>query len=209
MVNKKISNKSWQTDISRLFIELLERNPDARLAILGVGNELAGDDAIGNMVARNLMSLIDHPGQSDRLVILDGGLAPESFIGKLEAFLPDIILILDAADLHAAPGFVKLMGMCQVPGSLPSTHSLSLNVLTHYLRYSVTCDIYFLGIQPDTLEFDTQLSPIARETVKEITQFLHRLIEKPGFYREDMISSMLQNNNQYVELERNRKWLKY
>ncbi|MBN2501835.1 MAG: hydrogenase 3 maturation endopeptidase HyCI [Anaerolineales bacterium] len=163
------SAQLWQSEVSRVLEALLTEQPAARVAIFGVGNELAGDDAAGGLVIRRLLQLTK---PSDCLMILDGGHAPESFIGKLEAFAPDLVLIVDATDLKAVPGTISLLDMSRVKGNLPSTHTLSLTVLTHYLQQAVACQVYLLGIQPRSVAFDTPLSPVVSEAVETVTHFL-------------------------------------
>ena len=63
-----------------------------RIVILGMGNELDGDDAAGIQVARRLQSsLADCP----HVLVIDGGNAPESYTGKIRQFGPDFVLLVD------------------------------------------------------------------------------------------------------------------
>ena len=172
-----ISEKSWQSEVRQIFKNLIANRSDARIAFLGVGNKLAGDDAVGSVIARNLLRMAR---PSPRLLILDGGPAPENFVGKLEAFAPDLVLIIDAADFDAVPGTVRLLDVSQISGAFPSTHATSIKVLSDYFRQSmVACAVYLLGIQPQTVVFDKALSPAAGETVQAVIQYLYYLIENP------------------------------
>ncbi len=174
---KMIFEKSWQSDVRQIFKELLTNQPDARIVILGIGDKPTGDDQVGGVIARNLLR---KSRPSRRLLILDGSLTSESFANKLEAFTPDLILILDAVDFDAVPGSVRLFDGNQISSTFPSTHKLSLNVLSDYLRRSLTtCAVYILGIQLQTLEFDKALSSANNETVQAVIQFLFYLIENP------------------------------
>ena len=190
MVKRMTSKKPWQREVSRVFAELFTIRPDARVAILGVGNELAGDDAAGSLVARNLLQALP---PSERLLVLDGGLAPESFVGKLEAQNSRCL-----GKLIEAPGAIQLLDVNRIPGTLPSTHTLSLNVLTHYLCQALTCAVYFLGIQPEALTFDTPLSPTAAEAVAAATRFLTQLVAEPRFDLGGLPAAMFQNNILYT-----------
>jgi hydrogenase 3 maturation protease len=191
MVLRMTSAKPWASEVSRVFAALFAERPAARVAIFGVGNELAGDDAAGSLVVRSLLQLTTPP---EDLLILNGGHAPESYIGKLEAFVPDLVLIVDATDLGAAPGTISFLDMSRVAGKLPSTHTLSLTVLTHYLQQAVACQVYLLGIQPQTVAFDAPLTPVAFEAVEKVTQFLHELVKVPKCQKADLASSVMQNH---------------
>ena len=55
MENPKISPYPWQNSLSKLLRNSLAgSNGSPRLAVVGIGNELNGDDAAGSLVARAL-----------------------------------------------------------------------------------------------------------------------------------------------------------
>ena len=57
----------------------------ARVAILGVGNEMKGDDGAGVRVVRELSQRMPAtPG----VLLVDAGQAPENFTGPLRRFRP-------------------------------------------------------------------------------------------------------------------------
>lgn len=114
-----------------------------RVAIVGVGNELHGDDAAGVAVARAL-----EPLSGERLLVLDAGPAPENVTGALRRFAPDFILLVDAADMGEEPGTVRWLEWESVANVGGSTHSLPLTVVVRYLIEELGCEIGLLGIQP-------------------------------------------------------------
>ena len=69
--------------------------------MVGVGHDLWGDDGVGPAVVHSLQESL--PGY-DQLLLVDAGPAPENFTGKLRGFNPDIILLVDAAELDMLPG---------------------------------------------------------------------------------------------------------
>jgi hypothetical protein len=77
------------------------------VAIVGIGNELNGDDGAGVWVLRNLKDVIGRVADSPVLII-DAGTAPENVTGALRKFAPELILLIDAAQLNEPPGTARL-----------------------------------------------------------------------------------------------------
>jgi len=139
-------------------------NGTLRLAIVGIGNELNGDDAAGSMVARTLR---EKKGAEDvdRLLVIDAGVAPENITGELRTFNPGLIVFVDAADMGEAPGTVRWIGMEEIDGMSASTHRMPLSMLAKYLTLELGCDIVLLGIQPTSVEMGKGLSDPVRRVV--------------------------------------------
>lgn len=144
-----------------------------RVAILGMGNELDGDDAAGIMVVRRLQTLL--AGRKDVLVI-DGGNAPESYTGKLRPFGADFVLLVDGADMGAAPGTVAWLDWEDTCGLSGSTHTLPLHVLARYLTMEFGCQVALMGIQIQHLNMTLgdPLSPPVAAAVDEVVEQLRQ-----------------------------------
>ncbi len=142
--------------------------PSLRVAVLGIGHELQGDDAAGVLIARHLQSLL---GPSEERLILCAGPAPENCCGALRRFEPDLVLMIDAAQMYEAPGTVRLISCQDVTGIGASTHTLPLHILAKYLTSELGCEITLLGIQPAFVEFG-EISPLMRKVVPAIAQRL-------------------------------------
>ena len=115
-----------------------------RIVILGMGNELDGDDAAGIQVARRLQIAL---AGYDHILVIDGGNAPESYTGKIRQFAPDFVLLVDGADMGEAPGAVAWLDWEDTDGLSGSTHTLPLHVLSNYLVMEFGCQVALLGIQ--------------------------------------------------------------
>src|SRR5512147_1394215 len=117
----------------------------ARVAILGIGNELSGDDGAGVRVVRELAARLPAtPG----VLLIDGGVAPENFTGPLRRFQPDLVLEIDAALLDEPPGTTRAIDWREADGLSASTHTLPPSVLASYLVSELKCDVRLIGIQP-------------------------------------------------------------
>ncbi len=134
-------------------------NPSARVAVLGIGNEFSGDDAVGVQVARELASRL---GSRSDCLVLDGGTAPENFTGPLRRFRPDLVLLVDVAHFEAEPGTIAWLDWQQTDGLSGSTHTLPPSVLAQFLVGELACRLALLVIQPAQLEFGCPLSTPVR-----------------------------------------------
>lgn len=139
-----------------------EKNP--RLAILGVGNELNGDDAAGLEVVRGLSRILS---SQDNLLLLETGLAPENFTGVLRHFLPDLTLFVDALETDAPPGTIFWVGWHDLQGFSGSTHTLPLSIMATYLDHEIGCKVALLGIGAGSLVTSDLTAPV-RSSVDQI-----------------------------------------
>jgi hydrogenase 3 maturation protease len=128
----------------------------ARVAVLGVGNQMNGDDGAGPRVVKVLASLL---AATPGLLVIDGGTAPENFTGPLRRFRPDLVIEIDAADQGEPPGTLAWIDWRDADGMSASTHTLPPSVLAAYLTAELGCRMVLIGIQPATLEIGKPLSP--------------------------------------------------
>ena len=126
--------------------------------VLGIGNELRGDDGVGPEVARRLSGRCGVP-------VVNAGEVPENYLDLVRARSPERVLLIDAADFGGAPGDTALVRLDvgeTTSSRLPTTHCASLSVFARYLRTEIGTEVWLLGIQPASLEFGRPLSaPVA------------------------------------------------
>jgi len=65
------------------------------VVILGIGNQLRGDDFAGSLVARKLGQEL----KKNYVTVFDGGIVPENFTGMIKREDPSHIILIDAADM--------------------------------------------------------------------------------------------------------------
>ncbi|MFN7035719.1 MAG: hydrogenase 3 maturation endopeptidase HyCI [Bellilinea sp.] len=150
-----------------------EAGEPLRIAVIGIGNPFNGDDAAGVMVVRTLQKKLD---RADHLLLIEGGTAPENTTGMLRRFHPQVVIMVDCAEMGRPPGSVGLVEIEQLDGMSASTHTLPPSVLAEFLQRELGCRIVFVGIQPFTLEFDAPLSPPVRQAVSRVSRALHRIL---------------------------------
>lgn len=197
-----MSTPSWQNSLRTK----LASRPSRKIAILGIGNELRGDDAVGVIVARELQesgsarsgllnplsadgfgntalrsrSECKCPSGANKTLIIDAGAAPEAFTGRLRRFAPDLVLMIDAAQMDLPPGTIRLIEWQDTIGLSASTHTLPLNVVAQYLVAELGCHVAVIGVQAGGNAFDAPLSPAVRRAANEITHTLISLLFAPS-----------------------------
>jgi hydrogenase 3 maturation protease len=138
-----------------------------RVCLVGIGSDLRGDDSVGLMVARALLS-DKRFASAPHLLIVEGGPAPENHTAKIRAFQPELVLFIDAAQMDEVPGTIQWIPLDAIDGMSVSSHSLPLSMLARYLTLEIGCEVAVLGIQPQQNEINTELSPPIRAAVDEI-----------------------------------------
>jgi hydrogenase 3 maturation protease len=163
---------SWKTSLNRLLGQL---PADARLAIVGIGNELRADDAAGILTIR---SLLEKCPAHRRILLLEAGAAPENVTAPLRGFKPHLVLFLDAAVLGAPPGSIELLDTAAIEGMSASTHTLPLSILARYLTLELGCQVALLGIQPASNAFGGPVSEAVLDAVEAISGELFQFAQK-------------------------------
>lgn len=158
----------WKEQLNRLLNQLRAKfGASPRIAVLGVGNPMRSDDAAGILVARAL-SKWEYAPEIEHILILEAGQAPENWTGELRKFGPDLVLMIDAADVGETPGTIHWIPEQNIDGMSASTHSLPLSMLARFLRLDLNCTVAFLGIQVDSNEVGERVSPEVLHAVDEI-----------------------------------------
>lgn len=165
MVPKKTSSHLWIASLHQALAQTSKSHP--RLAVVGVGHELRGDDAAGIAVAKALQS-----SENERLLVINGGAAPENFTGVLRGFAPDVILIVDAVQMNQPPGTIHLLDNHDIEPCSMTTHTLSHHILASYLEAEMNCVIMLLGIQVEQDLLGAALSPKVRQSIRKIVRVM-------------------------------------
>lgn len=132
--------------------------------LLGVGNEMNGDDAIGVYVARNF--------KCNGWKAIDCATVPENYIGEIKRIKPEKIVIVDAADMGLKAGEIRMVPKEKIAKATFSTHSIPLSLFISHLEKYTNAKIYLIGIQPKS--FYGKMS----KEVKEAGEKLMEMIKK-------------------------------
>jgi len=149
---------------------------------------LRGDDAAGVVVARVLEArLCDRRTRGGRparralqpmVLVIDGGPAPENHTATLRRFAPDVVLLVDSAEMGVRPGSVRRLRQEAASGVTASTHTLPLSVLSAYLVRETNCVLTLLGIQPAGNGLGDPLSPVVARAVERVARSLDRTLTR-------------------------------
>ena len=142
-----------------------------RLAIVGVGSTLRGDDGVGVQIVRLLRGRVP-----DWVYLVKAESVPESYIGPIVRFKPTHILFIDAADIGMKPGEARLIEPSEVVKLSFSTHTLPFSVISGFLAASLDAKVAILGIQPKSLEFGEAISKEVRSSAKRVVELLARFV---------------------------------
>jgi len=144
-----------------------------RIAVLGIGSDLRGDDAAGMLIAEHIEAYRKKLREARRIKVFFGSTAPESFTGVIKRFNPTHLLIIDAAEIKKNPGKVVLLDPQMIEGISFSTHSLPLKIMTDYLLTDIKeCHITVIGIQPENLDFGSPLSVSVGKAVRDVAKMV-------------------------------------
>ena len=144
-----------------------------RIAVVGVGSELRGDDAAGLMVAGKLAKKL--AGRQDVKVFM-GATAPENLSGEIKRYRPTHIILIDAASMGEKTGSVRIFEPGHIKGVSFCTHQLPLSIFADYMAASLGCKVNVIGIQPAKLNFmrkpSRQIVNASDKTAKAIFEAL-------------------------------------
>ncbi len=172
-------NPSWQSKLQEVLASLNKPAETRRVAIVGIGHELRGDDIAGAEIAEMLRNSLQPAGPGpghDRLLVINAGPAPENCTGPLRRFQPDLVLLIDAAQMDEAPGAIRLLPWRETAGISASTHTLPLHVLAGYIAEEMACEVALLGIQPADTALGAPLSEPVHQAIHEIERELPGMV---------------------------------
>jgi hydrogenase 3 maturation protease len=154
-----------------LLIKFLGNSEERRVAILGIGNPLRGDDAVGLVILEDLEDM----GLGENFLLLRTETVPESFTGEIREFQPSHILLMDAANFGGEPGEARIIPQHLIKGQTVSTHNMPLNIFTEFIRKSITPNVILLGIQIVKAGFQEDMTPQVEESAHRIAETLFEI----------------------------------
>ncbi len=147
-----------------------------KIAILGIGSELRGDDAAGMLAAEAIDNSIKACPCSKRIRVFFGSSSPENLTGEIKRFAPTHLLIIDSADMGEKPGVVSLIAEDKIGPGSASTHRMSLKMLIEYLRACINCKVHVIGIQPVGLGLNMPVSEEVTQAVGYLSGMIKEVI---------------------------------
>ena len=156
------------------------------MAVVGVGQEINGDDAAGVKVAQALVKR-QRAGTSNAprpapfsLLVVEAAHAPENCTGAIRRFAPDLVILVDAAEMGDPPGTVRWLDWREAAGLNTSTHTLPPSMVARYLAAELSCEVALIGIQVQDTSLGAGISPPVRHAIRTVTRGLAALLLTPG-----------------------------
>jgi hydrogenase maturation protease len=151
-------------------IDKINRN----ISLIGIGNSIMGDDGVGIHAVLKLREMKFQPG----IEVFDAGTdafyALEAMDGK------DKVIILDACKGKNAPGTLyrficdPLHGKWE-PAFRLSMHGMNfMDVMITSEAYKLPNEIVLLGVEPDNIDWSTELSPKVKAVLPMLIEMVLR-----------------------------------
>jgi hydrogenase 3 maturation protease len=141
------------------------------VVIIGMGNELRADDAVGLYVVRLLK-----PSSNTRLEVFEGHMTPEVYIGPACASHPSHVLIVDAAELGKKPGAWQILSADNIDQGLFTTHTIPAVEVAAEIKRRCNAYVVFLGIQPKSRDISLGLSRECQQAAEEIARVIQETV---------------------------------
>lgn len=138
--------------------------------VLGIGNLLMQDDALGVLAAQALQQRYDFP---DDVEVLDGGTLGLDLLPRLEGV--DRLLIVDAIDMGEEPGSLFRLAGEEVPRAFAgklSIHQMGVQDLLGLaqLQGHLPGELVVLGAQPGCIEMGMELTAPVRTSFETLIE---------------------------------------
>lgn len=140
-----------------------------RIAVLGLGNLMRTDDAVGMLAVQRLRADAGFPPS---IPLIEGGTLGLDLLYALDGFTH--VLALDAIDAGAQPGTVLRYegdAIADLPVS-KSVHLLGFSDLIGSMRLigNAPAQLVVLGIQPHTIDWGTELTSSVQASLELLIQ---------------------------------------
>jgi len=155
---------SFSSDMQEGIAHQLARFLRNDAAILGIGNDLRGDDGFGSILARRLCHEFAQTEFAQR--IFDADTAPENYLGRLAKMHIAHLLILDAIVFGGAPSEVRIFDIDEIAAPFAMTHGPSNFRLLRIILPDVAIKI--LAVQPRKMEHGAQMSAEVQRAIDDL-----------------------------------------
>lgn len=144
-----------------------------KIAILGIGNEIKGDDGLGPSIAKKLSKLFQ---DNENIVVYDGGTVPENYTGSIRKVNPTHIILVDAVEMKKKPGYIRVVQKEEIANYNISTHAMPISFLIKFMETTIGGKIILIGVQPKSMELDEGISKEVETSINTVVNALFKLI---------------------------------
>jgi len=137
---------------------------DKKILFIGIGNVLRSDDGAGVYICSNIK-------KSQHIDTLIVEVSIENYIKKINDLNPDILVLVDCADLNKVPGYAELLPVERIKDFTTNTHNISLKRVSEFFRMKV----FVLGIQPYSVTIGESMSTQVKESADRIIKNINEI----------------------------------
>ena len=140
--------------------------------VLGIGNPLGGDDGAGPCLVRMLKRRPQRRNQpSSETAAIDAATAPESYTSTIRQHQPDLLILVDAADMGLPPGALRAIPPEKISVLSFSTHHMPLSTFIFYVQ-EFCGKVLLIGVQPERTEMGKRLSSAVRKSMIDLGEVI-------------------------------------
>ena len=152
------------------------KNDESMVKIIGLGNRLRGDDAIGPVVIDELKRW-----NISGFELIDAG--ADAFLVLEHLMQSEPVVIVDCAKMNSVPGEVRIVDSPALDSAVTegaiSLHGYSLAEVFRLAQNTgeiPPCSV--IGVEPFKIEFNTGLSGIVEEKIPRIIEMIFQEVKK-------------------------------
>ncbi len=164
--------------------EIINRYKNKNIVILGMGNDIMGDDQVGGWIVEQLRSRL--PKVPNSWLLLNVHVVPDNYVGKIIKWSPDVMIIFDAyrpfqfASDQKPPSVLFLKDLNDFPEGF-TTHNISLKNWIKFIEFHCQKDIeiLFCGILGRNFEFGNEkMSDEVKQHAELIVEAFLQAVER-------------------------------
>ena len=144
---------------------LAKRLRGKRTVILGVGNILQGDDAVGP-------SLVDLLHGRVEATLINAGEVPENYLSSIKAAQPEVVVIVVGLELGAEPGCMVVLDADRLRAIGNFTRNPGLAFLAVMIQDGTGAEVLLIGVQPESTTFASGLSTPVHQTLQTLEEMM-------------------------------------
>ena len=153
----------WELQLKEL---LASASPTSKVALVGVGHRLRGDDYVGSFIVKTLLNEC----RAESIGFFDAEDGVEMIVSRIAKFRPKQVLFIDACEMNVRPGHVALISVADTNYPFFTTHGIPLKLLAS--QFLPDSEAWVLAVQPEHMEVGDRLSPMVNESAVYISSFI-------------------------------------
>ena len=134
-----------------------------KIAFVGLGNELRGDDLAGLV----FIDALKTKTVFNKSKFIIAGKNPENYLQEILISNPEAVVFIDAADWGGEPGDISFLEADTIASGDFSTHAYSIKLLEQFLSLNRPMDFVYIGIQPKNTDFGKEITLEVNHAIKE------------------------------------------